>query len=62
MSGRTPPVIGGPSRTDSAVLPVLEPHASLVRTAGGGRGQYPTRRARILAVDSNTDFENKPSR
>src|ERR1017187_2740879 len=41
MSGRTPPVIGGPSRTDSAVLPALEPHANLVRTAGGGRGQGP---------------------
>jgi hypothetical protein len=30
------------------------------RAEGGGR--YLTRRARILAVDSNTDFENKPSR
>jgi hypothetical protein len=38
MSGRTPPVIGGPSRTDTAVLPVLEPDASLVKDSGRRAG------------------------
>ena len=38
ISGRTPPVIGGPSRTDTAVLPVLEPHASLVKDSGRRAG------------------------
>jgi hypothetical protein len=38
MSCRTPPEIGAHYRTDSAVLPVLEPHESLVKDSGRRAG------------------------